>query len=92
VVFVDAIPLTAVGKVYKPALRLDATRRAVGAMLAELTPAGGSIAIEVGADAVHGHVITVRIGAAAPAARAALADRVHARLDPLVMRHEIVWA
>ena len=91
VIFVDAIPLTAVGKVFKPALRWHAAQRAVTRMLDALAPAGASLAVEVGADAVHGSLITVAVTGVAEPARAALAARIDERLDPLVMRHQIVW-
>ena len=89
--FIDAIPLTAVGKVFKPALRLDAARRAVGRLLADLAPDGAAIQVETGAHAEHGDLITVRIDGVAEAGRAALGRQVDARLDPLVMKHRIVW-
>jgi len=89
--FTEAIALTAVGKVFKPALRLDATQRAVSRMLADLPPPGATIKVEVGVHAVHGALITVRIDGVADAARATLAQRVNERLDPLVTPHEIAW-
>jgi fatty-acyl-CoA synthase len=88
--FIDAIPLTGVGKVFKPALRWDATRRAVGLMLADLQPPGGSLTVEVGAHAAHGSLITVAITGVAEPARALLERQVHERLNPLVTRHEVV--
>ena len=94
--FVEAIPLTAIGKVFKPALRHDAAQRAVGRLLADLAPQGGTLQVEVSAHATLGDLITVRIAGIAPdaeraAERAALARQVDARLDPLVLKHEIVW-
>jgi fatty-acyl-CoA synthase len=89
--FIDPIPLTAVGKVFKPALRWDATRRAVGQMLANLPPSGATLTVGVAAHALHGSLITVGIGGVAEPARAALAQQVHERLNPLVTRHEIDW-
>lgn len=88
--FIDAIPLTGVGKVFKPALRWDATRRAVELMLADLQPPGGNLTVEVGAHAAHGSLITVAITGVAEPARALLERQVHERLNPLVMRHEVV--
>ncbi len=90
VTFIDAIPLTAVGKVFKPALRWDAARSAVTRMLADLTPAGARLDVDVGPHAVHGSLITVRLDGVGPAERAALEQQVHARLSPLEMRHEVV--
>ena len=91
VFFVDAIPLTAVGKVFKPALRWDATQRVVSRMLAELQPTGATIAVDVGAHASHGSLIRVGISGVAEPARVALSEQVHARLSPLVIRYEIAW-
>ncbi len=88
--FIDAIPLTGVGKVFKPALRWDATRRAVELMLADLQPPGGNLTVEVGAHAAHGSLITVAITGAAEPARTLLERQVHERLNPLVTRHEVV--
>ena len=90
--FIDTIPLTAVGKVFKPALRWDATQRAVRRMLPDGMPAGAAVNVEVGAHAVHGSLITVRICGVAEGGRSALTQQVGERLNPLVMRHEIVWA
>ena len=90
--FVDAIPLTAVGKVFKPALRWDATQRAVRRMLADVMPAEAAVNVEVGAHAAHGSLITVAIGGVAEGGRSALATQIGERLNPLVTRHEIVWA
>jgi fatty-acyl-CoA synthase len=91
VYFVDALPLTAVGKVFKPALRWDAAQRAVTQMLADLRQPQLRIAVEVGADATHGSLITVRLAGLPQGERAQLEAQVHERLHLLVMRHEIVW-
>jgi len=80
-----------VGKVFKPALRLDAARRAVDRLLADLAGDGATIRVETGTHAGHGDLITVRIDGVAEAGRAALGQQVGARLDPLVMKHRIAW-
>jgi fatty-acyl-CoA synthase len=92
VTFIDAIPLTAVGKVFKPALRWEAARSAVTRLLAGVAPEGAALDVEVGAHAVHGNLITVRFAGVAEPARAALAQRVQERLGALEMRHEIGWS
>lgn len=89
--FVDALPLTAVGKVFKPALRRDAAQRAVSEMLAGLGEADLQIKVEVGAHPTHGSLITVTLQGLPEAARVQLETQVRERLDPLEMRHEIVW-
>ena len=88
---IDAVPLTGVGKVFKPALRLDAARRMVDALLADLVPTGASLDVAVQAHEVHGHLISVRLAGVAAAQRAALEARLHERLNPLVMRHDVTW-
>ena len=89
---IDAVPLTGVGKVFKPALRLDAARRMVSALLADLVPAGASLDVAVQAHAVHGDLIIACVSGVDEAQRAALEARLHERMNPLVMRHEVVWA
>jgi fatty-acyl-CoA synthase len=91
VYFIDALPLTAVGKVFKPALRWDAARRAVTRMLAGLHQDGGEIKVEVGPHAEHGSLITVTIEGVSAGDRAMLERQIGERLDPLVMKHETVW-
>lgn len=89
---IDAVPLTGVGKVFKPTLRLDAAKRMVAALLADLMPAEATLDVAVQTHAVHGNLITVRVTGAAAAQRAALENQLHERMNPLVMRHEVIWA
>jgi fatty-acyl-CoA synthase len=88
--FVDPMPLTAVGKIFKPALRTDAIRRVAEDLLRDAPAAGEACAVEVVADATHGQVIRVALTAPDAAARARLEAAVHQRLDPLVTRHQVV--
>ena len=91
VVFIDAIPLTAVGKVFKPTLRWAAAQRVAERMLLDLLPAGVDAAVEVGAHPVHGSLITVTLGGLPEVQRGHLDAQVHERLNPLTTRHAIVW-
>jgi len=88
--FVDPMPLTAVGKIFKPALRVDAARRVAEQLLEGLSADSQPIQVQVQADAKHGQVIRVSLGAAQGAARERLATAVHERLNPLAIRHEVV--
>lgn len=92
IIRIDPMPLTAVGKVFKPQLRWDATRRVFTQALAPLAERGVAFEVGVGAHGTHGSLATVTISGVPPAARPALAAEVHAKLDPFVTRHEIVWA
>lgn len=76
VYIVDEIPLTAVGKVFKPALRWDATRRAYEQELAQLGDLAQSIEVRVAEDKVHGTLATIRIQAAPGADRSAIEGKV----------------
>lgn len=92
IIRIDPMPLTAVGKVFKPQLRWDATRRVFTQALTPLAERGVAFEVGVGAHGTHGSLATVTISGVPPAARPALAAEVHAKLDPFVTRHEIVWA
>ena len=89
--FVETVPLTAVGKVFKPALRWDAAQRAVTRMLGALKRPGVDLAVHVGAHEEHGSLITVAIAGVPEDERASLERQVRERLDPLTLRHEITW-
>ena len=92
---IDAIPLTGVGKVFKPQLRWDAARAHFEQLLAPLAQPPLSLEVSVGADAQHGTLVTVRLGRTdggvlAPAERAALVAQVDAALNPFELRHVCV--
>ena len=91
VYFVDAMPLTAVGKVFKPALRWDAAQRVFAQVLAPLAEGGVEVTVRVAAHPTHGSLATVSIRGAAPGAQGASRAAGRERLAPFVMRHEIVW-
>ena len=60
VVPIPLMPLTGVGKIFKPALRLDATQRAFAAALAPLHAEGMTAEVTVRNDATHGTLAVVR--------------------------------
>jgi fatty-acyl-CoA synthase len=61
VFILDEMPLTPVGKIFKPALVRDAIRRVCENELSELETAAESIDVTVDADKVHGSLVTVKI-------------------------------
>ena len=83
---IDPMPLTGVGKVFKPHLRWLAAERA---FLQALD--GIPCAVTVGAHGTHGSLATVTVSGVETSARAALTKDVQSRLAPFVIRHEIVW-
>jgi fatty-acyl-CoA synthase len=89
---IEAIPLTGVGKVFKPQLRWEATREVFSQLLAPLAKDGLTQQVHVGADGTHGTLATVTLGGvSAPAQRAALEASIRDLLGPFVIRHQILW-
>jgi len=58
---VERMPLSAVGKIFKPALRHDALRRALEEDLSRLGEKVGRAEVEVGEDKLHGTAARVRV-------------------------------
>lgn len=92
VIPIATMPLTGVGKVFKPQLRWDATKRVFSGILQPLAENGGHIEVAVGAHGTHGSLATVTVSGIPASERDALAKKIHAALDPFTIRHEIEWA
>src|SRR6185437_4684948 len=88
---VDAIPLTAVGKIFKPALRREATRRAVVRLLGDVVSTEVEIEVDVHPHASLGHRIDITVGPVPANLREGLARKIDERLGPLEIQHEIAW-
>jgi fatty-acyl-CoA synthase len=86
VVPIPAMPLTGVGKIFKPALRLDAAQRAFDAALAPLKAEGMSIDVMVRNDPTHGTLAVVRANGAP---REAIAKRCAELLGGFQIRHVV---
>jgi fatty-acyl-CoA synthase len=94
VLLIDAIPLTGVGKVFKPALRWQAAERVFAPLLAQAIPSGGAggvrVAVSVGADGTHGTLARVVVQGGSAAERAQAAARASEVLAPFTIRHEVM--
>ena len=88
---IDPMPLTGVGKVFKPQLRWDAATRALTKILAPLTETGIACSVHVGPHSSHGSIATVTIVHVAEHKRDAVAKEVQMMFAPFVLRHEIVF-
>jgi fatty-acyl-CoA synthase len=88
---VDTIPLTAVGKVFKPALRLEAAERAVRRLLAFLEKDGCELGVSVASHKEHGTLISVTLSGEPAGGREAALVLAKTKLDPLTMKHELRW-
>jgi fatty-acyl-CoA synthase len=58
---IDVMPLTAIGKIYKPALRLDITRRALLESLTTLKMNGIHLDVDVKPHTIHGQIASVTV-------------------------------
>jgi len=86
VTVVDAIPMTAIGKVYKPALRVRAAEAKVAEMLGEIEGAQFRIEGEDDAGATR-----LRIQVTTASDRPGVERRVRDRLAFLSLRYELAW-
>jgi fatty-acyl-CoA synthase len=87
---IDPMPLTGVGKVFKPKLRWDAATRVFTGVLLPLRARGIDCKVEVGAHGSHGSIATVTLTGVPEAMREAVTNEVHTLLGPFVIRHEVV--
>ena len=88
---IDPMPLTGVGKVFKPQLRWDAAKRVFTDVLAPLTERGINFKVQVGPHGSHGSIATITIMHVPKHKREAVANEVHTLLAPFVMRHQISY-
>jgi fatty-acyl-CoA synthase len=89
VVAIPVMPLTGVGKIFKPALRLDATQRAFEAALAPLKAEGFRAEVTVRNDPNYGLLAAVRVSEVPNASRAALEKRCAELLGGFQIRHAV---
>ncbi len=85
---IETMPLTGVGKIFKPALRHDAAIKVFMADLASLSGKGVDISVNVDNHPVHGSLATVTVKGGDPAS---LAPIIADKLGPYTLRHEVVW-
>jgi fatty-acyl-CoA synthase len=89
VVPIPVMPVTGVGKIFKPALRLDAAQRAFDAALAPLTAEGVKAEVTVRNDVTYGTLAEVRVADAPAASRAAIEKRCAELLGGFQIRHAV---
>jgi fatty-acyl-CoA synthase len=89
VALIAGMPVTGVGKIYKPALRLEAAQRAFAAAIVPLQGEGVAAAVTVRNDPTHGMLAAVRITASAGASRDAITKRCSELLGGFQIRHAV---
>jgi fatty-acyl-CoA synthase len=88
---IDPMPLTGVGKIFKPQLRWDAATRALTKILHPLTEKGTACSVHVGPHGSHGSIANITIANVPEHERDAVTEKVRSMLAPFVLRHEIVF-
>jgi fatty-acyl-CoA synthase len=88
---IDPMPLTGVGKVFKPQLRWDAATRALTKTLVSLQQRGIDFSVQVGPHGSHGSIAKVTIAGVPGHERDVVTAEAHKALAPFVLRHEIVF-
>ncbi|MBS0221341.1 MAG: acyl-CoA synthetase [Proteobacteria bacterium] len=91
VVPIPVMPVTGVGKIFKPALRLDAAQRAFDAALAPLRAEGVKAEVTVRNDATYGTLAEVRVEDAAGVSREAIEKRCAELLGGFQIRHAVAF-
>lgn len=89
VVPIPVMPVTGVGKIFKPALRLDAAQRAFDAALAPLRADGVKAEVTVRNDPTYGTLAEVRIEGATEPSRAAIEKRCADLLGGFQIRYAL---
>ena len=89
VALIPVMPLTGVGKIYKPALRLQAAQFAFEAAMAPLAGEGIAASVAVRNDPTHGVLAVVRVTARAGQPREAIERRCVELLGGFQIRHVV---
>jgi fatty-acyl-CoA synthase len=88
---INPMPLTGVGKVFKPQLRWDAAARVFTAILSPLQEKGIDCSVSVGPHGSHGSIATISVARVPEDKQTGIADEVHKMLAPFVLRHDVVF-
>jgi fatty-acyl-CoA synthase len=86
---VERIPLTPVGKIFKPALRWDSVKRVYESELQKLSDLAESITVTVGEDKVHGSMATIAIKSASGVTAETIKTKVDEILGLYTTRYRV---
>jgi len=90
IIIMDQIPLTAIGKIFKPALRWDATRRIYEKELEALGDLADSVEVTVAEHNVHGTNADIHVNTAAGADPETVKKRVTEILARYTVHYEMI--
>ncbi|MEW6264541.1 MAG: acyl-CoA synthetase [Thermodesulfobacteriota bacterium] len=90
VVVINQVPLTAVGKIFKPALRWDAIKKAYEEELKQLGGLAASVEVKVAEDKIHGTLATITVKPAAGVDAETIQKKVPEVLAKYTVRFQVV--
>ncbi len=88
IAIIDEVPLTPVGKIFKPALRWKAIQNVYQSVLQELGDLVESAEVEVSEDKVHGSMASITIQAGFGATE----DQIKDKVDELLARYTVKYS
>ena len=91
IVILDQMPLTTVGKIFKPPLRCDAVRRVYAEALSAVLPADLSWEVQVEPNRQHGMLATLILSGIPEEQRAHAHDQIARALGAYVVKYQIQW-
>jgi fatty-acyl-CoA synthase len=89
ITIVDPMPVTAIGKIFKPALRYDAIRKVFDTELAQLSDMASSIDVTVKEHKVHGTIANITAKPAAGTDAESLRARISDILGHFTVHYEV---
>ncbi len=87
IILIDAMPVTAVGKIFKPTLRYDIIKRKFIPLLKDIESEGISFDVSVGAEGSHGIVADVTATVAAGVSSSDIEEKVKDLLGVFAVKH-----
>ncbi|UCE54315.1 MAG: acyl-CoA synthetase [Desulfobacterales bacterium] len=87
VTIIDEVPLTPVGKIFKPALRWNAIQKVYQAELEALGDLAESVKVAVSEDKVHGSLAAITI----KAAQQATEDQIKGKVNEILARYTVKY-
>lgn len=89
--FIETMPLTLVGKIFKPQLRWDATKMVFSEILSPLENNGVKVEVEVGPNPVAGTIAIIKLTGESSVNREEVGEQIKEILSPFTVKSEVSW-
>ncbi len=87
----DEIPLTPVGKIFKPILRWTAVKNVYQKILENLTPLIQTVSVNVGEDKTHGSMASIHLKLAEYAHTSEVESKIHEALAKYTIKYRLIF-